>query len=108
MLLVGGMENKLNTFYGLTQNPFLEVHEGGACIFSQDHEGDAKQTELPAKILGIGVFTAPPGMGKTYALRCFAEPLNPNLCEMRYICLIYSELYSVLRSSVYRARSRTF
>jgi type II secretory pathway predicted ATPase ExeA len=36
---------------------------------------------------GIGLFTAPPGMGKTHALRCFAEDLNPNLCQMSYTCL---------------------
>ena len=26
-------------------------------------------------------------MGKTYALRCFADSLNPNLCQMSYTCL---------------------
>ncbi len=36
---------------------------------------------------GIGLFTASPGMGKTYALRCFADTLNPNLAELSYICL---------------------
>ncbi len=40
------------------------------------------------KTRGIGLFTAsPPGMGKTYALRCFAESLNPNLAELSYVCL---------------------
>ena len=36
---------------------------------------------------GIGVFTARPGMGKSYALRCFAKSLNPNMYHMEYICL---------------------
>jgi type II secretory pathway predicted ATPase ExeA len=36
---------------------------------------------------GIGLFTATPGMGKTYALRCFADGLNTNLCQMSYTCL---------------------
>jgi general secretion pathway protein A len=36
---------------------------------------------------GIGLFTAPPGMGKTYALRCFAQNLNQNLYQLSYICL---------------------
>ena len=36
---------------------------------------------------GIGLFTAQPGMGKTYALRCFAATLNPNLAVMSYSCL---------------------
>jgi len=36
---------------------------------------------------GIGLFTAPTGMGKTYALRCFAKDLNPNLYQVIYTCL---------------------
>ena len=35
----------------------------------------------------IGVFTASPGMGKSFALRCFAAGLNPGLYHMEYICL---------------------
>ena len=38
-------------------------------------------------IRGIGVFTARPGMGKSYALRCFAASLNPSLFHMEYLCL---------------------
>ena len=38
-------------------------------------------------IRGIGVFTARPGMGKSYALRCFANDLNPSLHHMEYMCL---------------------
>ena len=36
---------------------------------------------------GIGVFTALPGFGKTFALRCFAKSLDRNLYEVAYICL---------------------
>jgi type II secretory pathway predicted ATPase ExeA len=36
---------------------------------------------------GIGLFTAAPGMGKTFALRCFSQSLNPNLYQLSYICL---------------------
>ena len=38
-------------------------------------------------IRGIGVFTARPGYGKSFALRCFAKSINPNLFQMEYICL---------------------
>ena len=38
-------------------------------------------------VRGIGLFTASPGMGKSYCLRCFAKSLNPNLHHMEYICL---------------------
>ena len=30
---------------------------------------------------------ARPGMEKSFALRCFAKSLNPNLYHMEYICL---------------------
>ena len=36
---------------------------------------------------GIGLFTAPPGSGKTFTLRCFSKSLNPNLYQLSYICL---------------------
>ena len=36
---------------------------------------------------GIGLFTARPGMGKSFGLRCFAKGLNPNLYHMEYLCL---------------------
>ena len=38
-------------------------------------------------IRGIGVFTALSGMGKSYALRCFAKSLNPNQYHMEYMYL---------------------
>jgi len=38
-------------------------------------------------VRGIGVFTARPGMGKTYALRCFMNGLNPNQYQTAYISL---------------------
>ena len=38
-------------------------------------------------VRGIGVFTARPGMGKTYALRCFINGLNPNQYQTAYINL---------------------
>ncbi|MGO5336006.1 ExeA family protein [Bilifractor sp. LCP19S3_H10] len=54
-------------------------------------------------VRGIGVFTARPGMGKTFALRCFAKELNLNQSRMEYICLstvsigeFYSQLCGIL------------
>jgi hypothetical protein len=48
-------------------------------------------------VRGIGIFTAPPGMGKAYALRCFAKDLNPNLYQM-----VYTFLSTVSVSEFYR------
>lgn len=54
-------------------------------------------------IRGIGVFTARPGMEKSYALRRFAAGLNPSLFHMEYLCLstisvvdFYKQLCSLL------------
>ena len=54
-------------------------------------------------IRGIGVFTARPGMGKSYCLRCFAKSLNPSLFHMEYLCLstisvadFYKQLCAIL------------
>lgn len=38
-------------------------------------------------VRGIGAFTARPRMGKTYALRCFMNGLNPNQYQTAYINL---------------------
>ena len=43
-------------------------------------------------IRGIGVFTARPGMGKSYALRCFASSLNPNLYFFHALCMICNKI----------------
>ncbi len=37
--------------------------------------------------LGIGVFTARPGLGKNFAIRCFIDTLNPNLFHVKCISL---------------------
>ena len=38
-------------------------------------------------VLGIGLFTASSGMGKSHSMRCFKDSLNENLYDMHYICL---------------------
>ena len=77
-----------SSFYGLTFNPF-----GKQQLKEKDHFISRDFTEMTnwlnylKDISGIGVFTARPGMGKSYALRCFAASLNPSLFHMEYLCL---------------------
>lgn len=77
-----------NTFYGLSCNPFdkqsLKEHN---YFESADHKEMISRLEYLKEVRGIGVFTAAPGMGKSYALRCFQHSLNQNLYQMKYICL---------------------
>lgn len=74
-------------FYGLTLNPFDKSLSVGHAFHSKDHKSMVDRLNYLQKTRGIGLFTASPGMGKTYALRCFADTLNPNICEMSYTCL---------------------
>lgn len=75
------------TFYGMKMDPFdkqlptkdafqtLDLSQmQGRLVHLKDHPG-------------IGLFTAAPGQGKTFALRCFSDSLNPNLVKFYYICL---------------------
>lgn len=76
------------SFYGLSFNPFDKQSLREKDSFqSNDHKQMISRLNYLKDIRGIGVFTASPGMGKSYALRCFSKELNQNLYEMHYICL---------------------
>ncbi len=74
-------------FYGLIFNPFDKSSPVKIAFQSKDHLEMHNRLSFLKNSRGMGLFTAPPGMGKTYALRCFADGLNPNLCQMSYTCL---------------------
>lgn len=93
-----------NSYYGLTFNPFDKQQ-----LKEKDHFISRDFTEMTNRlnylkdIRGIGVFTARPGMGKSFCLRCFAASLNPSLFHMEYLCLstisvadFYKQLCSIL------------
>lgn len=93
-----------NSYYGLSFNPFdkQQMKEKDHFI-SHDFKEMTSRLEYLKDVRGIGVFTARPGMGKSFALRCFAKSLNPNLYHMEYLCLstisvadFYKELCAVL------------
>lgn len=75
-------------YYGLTFNPFDKQYlkEKDAYV-SSDHKQMQDRLEYLKGVRGIGLFTARPGMGKTYALRCFMKGLNPNQYQPAYINL---------------------
>lgn len=75
-------------YYGLSFNPFDKQHQKETDAFeSEDYRETLSRLEYLKEIRGIGVFTARPGMGKTFVLRCFAKGLNLNLCQCAYLCL---------------------
>ena len=61
-----------NSFYGLAFNPFdkqcLKVTDS---FESTDHKEMMSRLNYLTETKGIGAFTASPGMGKSYTLRCF-------------------------------------
>ena len=86
-------------FYGLNYNPFDKSLPVKDAFASNDHREMQTRLKYLKTTRGMGLFTASPGMGKTYALRCFAETLNlnPNLCEMSCLSTItVNEFYRQL------------
>jgi len=78
----------INAFYGLSFNPFdKQATATDTCFISEDFREMTSRLNHIKDVRGIGLFTAPPGYGKTFALRCFAGSINPNLYQMAYICL---------------------
>jgi type II secretory pathway predicted ATPase ExeA len=77
-----------NAFYGLSCNPF-DKHSLKVKDFfeSNDYSQMLGRLNFLKDVNGVGVFTAAPGMGKSFVLRCFYKSLNTNLHQMRYICL---------------------
>jgi len=75
-------------YYGLSHNPFDKHNLKEKDYFSSnDHREMINRLDYLKDIRGIGVFTARPGMGKSYVLRCFAASLPQNLYQMEYFCL---------------------
>jgi type II secretory pathway predicted ATPase ExeA len=73
--------------YNLTHNPFDKTIAAKDAFLSGDHKEMVSRLNFLKDIRGIGVFTAVSGSGKTFAVRCFVESLNPNLYESHYLCL---------------------
>ena len=75
-------------YYGFSKNPFEKQSVSVKDAFlSADHKEMTSRLAYLKNIRGVGVFTSPPGFGKTYALRCFALDIDRNLHEIAYTCL---------------------
>ena len=99
----------INEFYGVRCNPFGKnaLNENNAFL-SSDHEVMIQRLEYLRTVGSIGVFTAPPGMGKTFALRCFFKAQRPNLTQTAYIPLTTvraTEFYGVICDTLGLERS---
>lgn len=75
------------TFYGMRMNPFDKQLPSKDAYMTLDMEQVTGRLAHLREHPGIGLFTAAPGQGKTFALRHFSDSLNPNLVKFHYICL---------------------
>ncbi len=107
---------KATSYYGMAFNPFdkQQIKEKD-CFHSNDFDQMLSRLNYLKDVRGIGVFTAAPGMGKTYALRCFASELNKNLYHIEYICLstvsvtdFYKQFCNVLGVSISGRKANMF
>jgi type II secretory pathway predicted ATPase ExeA len=103
-------------FYQFSFNPFdkQDLKEKDA-FQSVDHKEMLNRLDFIKDSGGIGVFTAAPGFGKTYTLRCFVHPLNPQLYRVLYICMstvsvidFYRQLCMELNLDVSNKKSTMF
>lgn len=68
------------SYYGLAFNPFdKQMAREKDRFLSKDISEMLSRLDYLKDTRGIGLFTARPGIGKSFALRCFAKSLNPNL-----------------------------
>lgn len=73
-------------FYGMTMNPFEKGIKEKDAYITNDLKEMLSRLDYLNETRGIGLFTASPGSGKTFALRCFTKKINPNLTKVIYLC----------------------
>ena len=103
-------------YYSLAFNPFDKQQMPEKDRFqSRDFKEMTSRLNFLKDTRGIGLFTASPGMGKSFCLRCFAKSLNPSLYHMEYICLstisvadFYKQICSILGISDKGGKSTMF
>lgn len=81
------VQRMFKLFYGMSLNPFDKGIKEKDAYISKDLKEMISRLEYLNETRGIGLFTASPGGGKTFALRCFTKKLNPNLTKVIYLCL---------------------
>ena len=75
-------------FYSMNRNTFDKQHlEKDDAFISHDHREVIAGLHYLTNNKGLGVVTAPCGSGKSFAIKCFMENLNPNLFTTAYITL---------------------
>lgn len=74
-------------FYNMSRNPFSKGLPTDMAHQTEDLRQVHARLDHLARTGGIGLVTADPGAGKTFAVRTWADRLNPNTNKVVYICL---------------------
>lgn len=73
------------SYYGMSCNPFLKEVKEEKEYKSNDYNELITRFNYLKEIKGLGVFTGPPGYGKTFTVRSFRKSLNKDLYKVIYI-----------------------
>jgi type II secretory pathway predicted ATPase ExeA len=103
-------------YYGFNHNPFDKHSLTEKDAFeSRDHKETLSRLNYLKDTRGIAIITSPPGMGKSFALRCFAKSLNPAMHQVAYICFstvsiteFYRQLCHALQLEPHQRKSQMF
>lgn len=74
-------------FYNMSRNPFAKGLPTDMACQTEDLRQVRARLDHLARTGGIGLVTADPGVGKTFAVRAWADGLNPNTNRLVYLCL---------------------
>ena len=74
-------------FYNMASNPFSKDLASADAHATEDMAQVHRRLDHLARVGGIGLITADPGMGKTFAVRAWADRLNPNTTRLVYTCM---------------------
>lgn len=74
-------------FYHLERNPFDKTLPVKDAFDTKDFKEANARLDFLVKSGGIGLVTAAPGYGKTFAMRAWSSRLNRNVTTHAYICL---------------------
>lgn len=74
-------------FYSLSKTPFAKEIKSTDSFPSSPYQEISARLDYMKKTRGMGLIVGEPGAGKTFALRSFAESLNPSLFKVIYFPL---------------------
>lgn len=74
-------------FYNMAFNPFCKSIPTSDAHRTDDVAQVGARLDHLARTGGIGLITADPGTGKTFAVRAWADRLNPNTTKLVYTCM---------------------